>query len=411
MKYGCIGYPLGHSFSADIHGALGRYEYTLKELPPDEVDVFLKEKNFSGINVTIPYKQTVIPYLDEIDEAARRIGAVNTIVNRGGKLCGYNTDFGGMRAQILRAFGRFDGEKVLILGTGGTSRTAVHVAESLGACEVFRVSRSGKEGALTYEEAYAGHRDAGVLINTSPVGMYPNISGVPVDLAEFPGLKFVFDAVFNPLNTRLVAEAKARGIPAEAGLYMLVTQAMLAAEKFLGESLPEGIADEIFAKVASRRRNIVLIGMPACGKSTVGRILAEKLGRELIDTDEQIEREAGRTIPQIFAEEGEAGFRRIERGVIASLAGKSGIVLATGGGAVLNEENAQDLKLNGRLYWIDRSPELLIPTADRPLAADKEAIFRRYAERRAIYERCADLRVPGDGSPDEVAEQILLAHS
>ena len=410
MEYGCIGNPLGHSFSVDIHKRIGRYEYTLRELPPSDVDAFMRRRDFRGINVTIPYKQTVIPYLDVIDEMAKSIGAVNTIVNRDGKLCGYNTDFGGMRAQIIRAGIEICGKKTLILGTGGTSNTAVAVAKDLGASEIHRVSRSGKGGALTYEEAYSAHSDAEIIINTSPVGMYPNIDGIPIDICAFPRLSGVFDAVFNPLNTRLVLKCRENGINAESGLYMLVTQGVLAAEHFLGEKLPDGTADRIFSEISAERRNIVLIGMASSGKSTVGNLLSKRLGRPFYDTDTMIVERSGMEVAEIFDKYGEGRFREMEREVVNEIAKESGAVIATGGGVPLFTENVEKLRLNGKLYWLNRSPDLLTPTFDRPLARDIETMKRRYYERYNVYKAAADETIINNGTAIEAANEIERKH-
>lgn len=410
MKYGCIGNPLGHSFSEIIHSKIGRYEYKLRPLLPEDVDSFMTERDFLGINVTIPYKQTVIPYLDHIDGMAKEIGAVNTIVNRDGKLCGYNTDFFGMRAALCRAGIEVSGKKVLILGTGGTSRTAVAVSKDLGAKEIYRVSRSGREGAITYDAAYENHADAEVIINTSPVGMYPNIDGLPIDIEKFPRLFGVFDAVFNPLRTPLVLSAREKGVKSDGGLYMLVSQGVFAAEHFLGEKLPGGITDKIFSQIYDERQNIVLIGMASSGKSTVGKLISERLGRKFYDTDKLIVEKSGMNIPDIFECHGEAAFRQMEREVVSEISKESGAVIATGGGTSLFTENMAELKKNGRVYLLDRSPDLLTPTPDRPLARDMETMRRRYYERYDTYRAATDEIIDGNGSVDDVACDIERKH-
>lgn len=407
MKYGCIGERLGHSFSAEIHALLGNADYTLHPLPPEALDGFLRERDFSAINVTIPYKEKVLPYLSHADEAVRKIGAANTVVNRGGELFGYNTDFYGLTSLIRRIGLDLTGEKVIILGTGGTSRTAVAVAESLGAAQVLRVGRSGKDGSLTYPELLRDHTDAGILINTTPVGMFPNAGEIPVDLSAFSRLHGVVDAVYNPLRTRLVSLALERGIPAEGGLYMLVCQGIRASEIFFDTTYPVETTERVFRTVLSRRENIVLTGMPASGKSTVGKLLAFRLGRPFYDADACIEAK-GRKISEIFEAEGEAGFRELESRVIAEeLAPLTGAVIATGGGSILRDENLRALRMNGKLFFLDRPPELLIPTADRPLASDCEAIRRRYRERISRYRATADRQIPASGTPEEVADAIL----
>ena len=411
MKYGCIGNPLAHSFSVDIHNKIGKYEYELHPLPPEELDGFMRRRDFLGINVTIPYKQAVIPYLDEIDDVAKNIGAVNTIVNKNGKLFGYNTDFFGMRSAILRMGGELSGKKVAVLGTGGTSRTAVAVASSLGAKEVFRVSRSGREGAITYEALYADCTDVDAIINTSPVGMFPNIYGVPAELDKLKNLTVVFDAVFNPLRTEFVLDARARGIKAEAGLYMLVSQGVAASEHFLGEKLPAGLADDVFSYVVSARENIVLIGMASSGKSTVGKILAERQGRKFYDTDKLIVERAGMDVAEIFDNYGEEKFREIEREVVSDIAKASGAVIATGGGTSLFPENVKKLRQNGKLYLLDRSPDLLTPTFDRPLARDVETMKRRYFERYDTYHAAADNVIKNDKTALDAVNEIERLHS
>lgn len=406
MNYGCIGEHLGHSFSRDIHALLDTYEYTLQELSPQELPSFLKAREFCGINVTIPYKGDVIPFIDELSETARAIGAVNTIVNRGGKLFGYNTDFGGMKALILRLGLSFSGAKVLVLGTGGTSRTAVAVATHLGAREVITVSRTGNRGAITYEEATTNHTDADYIINTTPAGMFPNVEGCPVDIQHFPHLSGVVDAVYHPLRTRLVRAAKARGIPAEGGLYMLVMQAVLAWELFTGKTCSAETAEKVYRQVLSARQNVVLVGMPGSGKTTVGQELARRLSRPLIDTDAVVTKTTGTDIPTLFQTEGEIAFRNYETAAVKETAVKTGIVIATGGGAVLRSENIDALRGNGKIFFLNRPLADLLPTKDRPLASSVEAIRQRFSEREHLYRAAADCIISADTSVSEVAAAI-----
>ncbi len=407
MQYGLIGERLGHSFSGIVHGYLAEYEYELCELAREDVDAFMQARDFRAINVTIPYKGVVIPHLSYIDPHAEEIGAVNTVVNRDGRLYGYNTDFYGMRALISRMGLTLDGKKVAILGTGGTSRTAMAVAKALGAAEYFRVSRTAKDGAIDYGTLYRDHADVDVIINTTPSGMYPCIDESPVELERFSALSGVIDAIYNPLRPKLVTDASARGIPAEGGLYMLIAQAVRAAEIFLDTTYPEDTADRIYQTILSQKENIVLIGMPGSGKSTVGKLLAEMLGREFFDMDAEIVGTAGKEISEIFSEVGEQGFRDIETAVLKNqLAAKGGIVLATGGGAILRDENVAALRQNGRLYFLDRPLEDLLPTSDRPLASSTEAIRRRYEERYFRYCSVADTRIEVRGTPTDVANTI-----
>ncbi|MBQ4313603.1 MAG: shikimate dehydrogenase, partial [Clostridia bacterium] len=285
MTYGLIGEHLGHSFSRDIHNRLDSYEYILREVSREDFADFMTRRQFKAINVTIPYKQEVIPFLDEISDTAQTIGAVNTIVNRDGKLYGYNTDFGGMKALLSHAGICLEGRKVLICGTGCTSKTAMAVAQHLGASAFYRASRSGRDGALTYDEVYEQHADTQVIINTTPCGMYPEAEGMPVDPKRFENLEGAIDAIYNPLRTAFVRAVQGMGIPAEGGLYMLVMQAVLAWEIFTGGKCAPEKADKIYNDLLASRTNIVLVGMPGSGKSTVGKLLAQSLGRPLIDTD------------------------------------------------------------------------------------------------------------------------------
>ena len=410
MEFGLIGEHLGHSFSCEIHAKLASYRYELRELPPSALADFLQRRDFRGINVTIPYKKQVMPLLDRIDPVADAIGAVNTIVSRGGQLIGYNTDSYGMET-LLRRTGAADalrGGKVLVLGTGGTSATARYTVQKLGARQVVTVSRHPAAGEVDYAQAAALHRDAVVIVNTTPVGMFPHGDGCPIDPQLFPDLRGAIDAVYNPLRTVFVRRAQALGIPAEGGLYMLTAQAAKAASLFLDDETLLARTDEVYLQILAEKENIVLIGMPGSGKTTVGTLLARCTGRTLIDTDETVVKVTGRTIPQIFAEEGEGAFRTYERDAIRSVSTASAQIVATGGGAVLDPQNVDALRQNGKLIFLDRPPEELIPTADRPLASTADAIRRRYAERLPLYRAAADLTVHSR-SPQEAADQIIEA--
>ncbi len=407
MKYGLIGERLGHSYSKIVHGMIADYDYELCEISPDGLDDFMKAKDFLGINVTIPYKEKVIPYLDEIDESAREIGAVNTIVNRDGRLYGYNTDFYGMKALFAHAGIDAKGCKAVILGSGGTSKTARAVLKELGATDVVRVSRSGKDGAITYKDMGQGYLDAEIVVNTTPVGMYPEILDMPVAMLSFNKPRGIIDAIYNPLRTMTVMEGSAYGARAEGGLYMLVAQAVRASEIFLDTQYPAGTTERVYEELLRQKENIVLIGMPASGKTTVGKILAERLGRRFIDTDEEIVKLMGMSISDIFKTEGEWYFRQLEREVIEKYAAESSLVIATGGGAVLRAMNIYALKMNGRLFFIDRPPEKLIPTESRPLSNDRESIEKRYNERYSVYCKSCDARIDADCDAESVADKIM----
>lgn len=393
MEYGCIGEKLAHSFSKIIHNELCDYEYELMEIPKDELSDFLTKKDFKAINVTIPYKQEVIPYLNEIDDVAKEIGAVNTVVNKNGRLLGFNTDFSGMTALINKNGIDVKDKKVLILGSGGTSKTAYAVVRALKAKSVYRVSRAGKDGCITYKNAYSNHSDAEIIINTTPCGMYPSIGEAAIDISIFENLSGVVDAVYNPLKSALIVEAEKRGIKACGGLYMLVYQAAAAAEHFIGEKISVSKIDKVYERLLKDKQNLVLIGMPGCGKSTIGKKLAALLNKEFIDTDSLIVDKAGCPIPQIFKQQGEKKFRDIESLVLKEASALQGKIIATGGGAVLRKENVDILKENGIIVFIDRPLEFLVTTDDRPLSNNREKLERLFNERYSIYCDSADITV------------------
>ena len=405
MKCACIGEHLKHSFSKEIHNMLADYEYEIKEIPKLELDAFMKKGDFLGINVTIPYKESVIPYLYEIDDAAREIGAVNTITKKDGKLYGYNTDFYGMCKLLKHAGISPEGKKAAVLGSGGTAKTANAVLKFLGASELITVSRTKSESTESYEELYKNHADTEIIINTTPVGMFPDTENAPIELGKFPKLSGVIDAIYNPLRSRLVSEAESRGIKAEGGLYMLVAQAVRASEIFLDTKYCESKLDEVFEKVISEKENLVLIGMPSSGKTTLGKELASILSREFFDVDLEIEKMHGK-ISEIFKNEGENTFREYESKIIAELSKKTGAVIATGGGAVTRNTNVQNLKMNGKIIFIDRALADLCPTPDRPLSSDFSALKKRYEERYPLYEASADLKIEVKGTPTELAKKI-----
>ncbi len=407
LLYGCIGRKLTHSYSVAVHAELAGYDYKLIPLEPGELDGFMREKKWNGINVTIPYKRDVMPYLDFIDPVAEDIGAVNTVVNRNGKLYGYNTDIYGLTALIRKTGVEVSGKKVLITGTGGTSRTAVKAVSLLGAKEFYRVGRNGTDGALTYDEALSEHADTQVIINCTPLGMFPDLIGqTPLDIDRFENPEGVIDAVYNPLRSALVLKAQAKGIKASGGLYMLVMQAVEAVRHFTGEDITPQDCERAYRNVLFSKQNTVLIGMPACGKTTVGKLLADKTGREFIDTDDLIEQSEGRKISEIFARDGEEYFRNKETEIIKSLINKTGAVIATGGGSVLRRENVDALKANGRLYFLDRPLESLVPTQSRPLSSDRESMERKYRERYPVYKSVADVHLKTGDIAEETVRKI-----
>ncbi len=406
MEYGCIGEKLTHSFSKEIHNLLFDYDYIIKEIPKGELNDFMTQRDFKAINVTIPYKQDVIPYLDFVSETAKKIGAVNTIINRDGVLYGYNTDFAGMTELIKLNGIQIKDKKVLILGSGGTSKTAVTVADALGAKKVIRVSRTAKEDCISYDDMYKNHTDSEVIINTTPCGMYPNIIGEPIDLERMPKVQAIVDAIYNPLRSNLVVKAKQKGIKTAGGLYMLVSQGASAAELFTDTKVEPQRVYEVFKEIKQQKRNIVLIGMPSSGKTTIGKQLANALNMSFIDTDDEIARATGKTAAEIINTQGETAFRDIESDIIVSVAAKNGCVIATGGGAVLRKQNVTALRGNGTLYFIDRPPELLITTNDRPLSSSREALQKRYNERYQIYLDSADKIINNDTDINTVLSGI-----
>lgn len=406
MEYGLIGEKLSHSFSKTVHNELCDYDYELKELKREELDSFFKNADFKAINVTIPYKEDVIKYLDEIDQNAKEIGAVNTVVNKNGKLLGYNTDFLGLKALIEKNDIELLGKKVAVLGSGGTSKTALAVARHLKAREVLRVSRKGGEGLITYDELLSNHKDTEIIINTTPCGMFPNLNTVALDVTPFENLSGVVDAVYNPLNTKLVLTAKRKGIKATGGLYMLIAQAFFAAEYFLNTNLDFSRVDVIYNKILKCKQNVVLIGMPSSGKTTVGKEVAKVLNKEFVDSDGEIVRFAGVTIPEIFENNGEAEFRNLESKIIKELSALQGKVIATGGGAILRSENLEALKQNGVVVFLDRSLENLITTDDRPLSSSREMLKKRYDERYHIYKAAADVIIDANGDVLENTNKV-----
>ena len=405
MEYGLIGEKLGHSFSKIIHEKLADYTYELCPLAKDELDAFMTAKQFKAINVTIPYKQDVIPYCDVLDDSAKRIGVVNTIVNRDGKLFGYNTDFAGFLYNLNAHGITLKDKKVMICGSGGTCKTVTAVAEYMGAKEILVVSRSKKENAVTYEECIR-HKDVDVVVNASPKGMYPNNGESPLDLSNFPNCKAVVDVIYNPLKTRLLQQAEQLGMKAVNGLEMLVAQAKFAVEHFLSTEIENDKIDQITLELLKQLTNIVLIGMPSSGKTLTGKALCKYIDKTVVDTDAVIVERSGMSIKEMFARHGEAYFRQWEHDVIEELSKQNGLIIATGGGAIKNEENIQNLKQNGVVMFIDRDLEHLLVTDDRPLSKDTNAVAKLYEERYPLYTKYGDLRVPNN-YPMEISQQEL----
>lgn len=401
MNCGLLGKTLGHSYSPQIHSYLGDYPYVLYEKQPKELADFFKSTNFTAINVTIPYKKDVIPFCTELTDCAKKLASVNTIIRKpDGTLLGHNTDYYGFHSMVTQMGLSLSGKKVLVLGSGGTSVTAVCVLQELGA-NVVVISRSG---ANNYHNLHL-HTDAAVIVNATPVGMYPHAGVSPVDLDIFPRLEGVLDIVYNPARTKLLLDAKARNIPCQNGLWMLIAQAKEAAEWFTGNEISDEIINTVYEKMQNQMQNIILIGMPGCGKSTIGQQLARKLNRPFVDADAEIVRAAKNTIPEIFAEDGEAGFRRWETKILQELGQRSGLVIATGGGCVTQVNNYPLLHQNGTIFWIKRDISIL-PINGRPLSQNGD-LTEMYRKRKPLYASFADHSVSNDGSVEETVDRIL----
>ena len=417
MKYGLIGEHLGHSFSKQIQTRIAEienvkdYDYQLVELDKEEFKEFMEKKDFKGINVTIPYKKDVIPYLDEMDESAKAIGAVNTIINVDGKLKGFNTDFGGFLYMVKAHNVHMEGKKVLIIGNGGACAAVKAVCKHENAKDIVIVSRSANRGAIGYDEMYTSHLDADIVVNTSPVGMFPNIANAPIDVSWFHKLECVLDVVYNPILTRLCFEAQEADIKRVIGLEMLIAQAKYTFEIFENMSFDDSIIDEIKKEMLKDRCNIVLIGMPSAGKTTIGKMLEEKLGKELFDLDDMIIAKAGKSIPEIVQESGEAGFRAIETEVAMEASKMNNKIIATGGGVVKHKVNMDFLRLNGITIFIDRDIDKLISSdPNRPLSSSKQALQQMYKERYPLYQKYAAYIAVNNANIEETVDDIVNAY-
>jgi shikimate dehydrogenase len=404
MEYGLIGEKLSHSYSKEIHALIGDYDYSIRNIKAEALPEFFRRKDFKGLNVTIPYKKTVIPYCDELSPIARRLGSVNTVLHRAdGTLFGDNTDYFGFSYMAKRAGISFEGKNVLVFGSGGTGKTVEAAASDEGAKSVTIVSRRGK---VNYRNVYE-FDNTQVIVNATPVGMYPKTGASPADLSRFPLCEGVLDAIYNPMYPALLLQARERGIPFANGLLMLAAQAVRSAFVFFGDEFaPKNDADRIAAQLGSRFANIVLIGMPGCGKTTVGKILAELTGKTFIDTDLLIEEESGTDIPELFRLKGEEHFRNLETAAIEKTGMGKGQIIATGGGAVLRDENYGPLKQNGVIVYLKRDLSRL-STKDRPLSPDIEALKKLFESRRERYEKFCDFSADSNASPEEAAKAIL----
>lgn len=405
MRFGLLGEKLGHSYSPELHAFFGDYDYELFEVAPGDLGDFLRERDFQGLNVTIPYKTTVHDICEHLTEAAEAIGSVNTVVKQpDGTLLGDNTDAAGFEGMVWKSRVRVLGRKCLVLGSGGASLAVRYVLNKLGAGQVVVISRSGEDNYDNLDK----HKDASVIVNTTPVGMYPKTGTAPVDLRDFPQCEGVLDIIYNPARTALIQQAEALGIPCLGGLYMLVEQARCASQVFTGKPLPAIRSKEAYSVMSRRKDNRILIGMPGSGKSTVGRILAERLGRPFVDCDTELEKHLGMTAGDYILKAGEEDFRAQETAILAQLGKESGLVIATGGGCVTRPENYPLLHQNGTIIFLERELSKL-PKKGRPLSL-RGNLQDMYTIRLPMYRRFADLIVPNDGDPEAVAKNVEEAY-
>lgn len=410
MQYGLIGEKLGHSFSKIIHEKLADYTYDLHPLPKQELASFLEKKEFRAINVTIPYKIDVMPYLYEIDQRAQAVGSVNTIVNRNGNLYGYNTDFGGFLYLLKHNNIDVKNKKVLVLGKGGASKAIIAVLHYLQAKQIITVYYKQSNDAITYEQCQKLHNDADVIINTTPVGMYPNLDGCPIDLEHYTNCNAVVDIIYNPIKTKLLLEAQKHNMIAVGGLEMLIAQAKYAVEIFLNTSIPEYKIDDIYKEMLFEKKNVVLIGMPSSGKTTIGAELAKLLHKDFVDIDAQIVSKIGMPISNYFEQYGENAFREIETEVTKEFAGKNNIVISTGGGCIKKPENMLYLSMNGVILLVERDLSKLIVGEGRPLSSSINAIEKMYQERFPLYMRYSQKSIQNNTTTEYAVKQAQIAY-
>ena len=410
MEYGLIGEKLGHSFSKIIHEKLADYTYDLYPIAKEDLDAFMKEKSFRAINVTIPYKIDVMPYLDEIDAKAKAVGSVNTIVNRNNKLYGYNTDFGGFAYLLEHNNISVKGKKVLVLGKGGASKAVIAVLKHLKAREIIIVYYKESPETVTYEQCRKLHNDADVIINTTPVGMYPNINDCPIDLKPYIQCQAVVDIIYNPIKTKFLLEGEKYDMKAIGGLEMLIAQAKYAVEIFLDIAIPEEKIDKLYKEILLQQGNIVLIGMPSCGKTTIGKELSKQLQKQFVDIDEEIVSKIGMSISDYFEKYGEEAFRDIEQEVIKEFSLKNNMVISTGGGCIKREINMTYLAMNGSIIFIQRDLSKLIIGEGRPLSCSTEALQQMYQQRLPLYRRYSHRTIENNTSTEKAIESVKIAY-
>lgn len=400
--FGLLGRKLGHSLSPQIHEKLGDYKYDLICKEPEELDEFFADKSLKGYNVTIPYKVDAYNHCDELSTRAKKIGSVNTCIRKSdGTLYGDNTDYFGFSYMAKKAGADFKDKKVLILGDGGASLTVQIVAKDEGAREISVVSLYTENN---YDNIHR-HYDSDIIVNATPVGMFPNNGARLIDLSKFTKCTCVLDLVYNPLKTGLLLDAEELGINYSNGLVMLVAQAVKSAEQFIDEKIPEEKIDEVYECLFSDRKNIVLVGMPGSGKSTVGKLLAQRLGREFVDTDDMIVEKEQKTIPEIFAENGEEYFRNVETECVKEAGKRMGIVIATGGGAILKKENRDAMRENGTVVFLERDVSSLA-TEGRPLSSSEEKLIKMQEIRYPVYKAVSDFTVATNPDAEATTDEV-----
>lgn len=410
MRYGLIGEKLGHSFSKEIHEQIANYTYDLIPLSKENFPIFMKKREFNAINVTIPYKKDVIPYLDQIDPFAKEIGAVNTIVKKNNQLIGYNTDFYGFQYMLKKHHIQVKNKKILVLGNGGASCAIQAVLKHENAKEIIIVNRTKYENTISYNECYKYHNDAQIIVNTTPVGMYPNIHNSPIQVSRFKSCEAVLDVIYNPISTSLCIEAKNLNISYIGGLEMLIAQAKKSIEFFTNQTISDSIIDDLYHKMLHEHYNIVLIGMPSAGKTTIGKKLAQMLHKDFIDVDEEIINKSKKSIPEIFNEIHEEGFRKMETDIILNISARKNTIISTGGGAIKNKENIDSLSKNGIFVFINRPLESLISNdPNRPLSNNINNLKELYRERMPLYKKYADIIVDNNSSIQECVNQVITA--
>ncbi len=407
MEYGLIGERISHSYSKDIHETLGGYTYDICDLSQDIFDAFMKEKSFKAINVTIPYKEKVIPYLDHISSDAKAMHSVNIVINKDNKLYGYNSDITG----IIETFSHYNvdvkGKTVLVLGSGGASKTIVYTLNKLEAKKVLVVSREKGKADITYDQISNYYSDIDMVINATPNGMYHRDYKRLIELDKFTKLIVVFDLIYNPLKTPLLIEAESLGIKAIGGIYMLIAQAVDAMRYFKEIELKKEEVDKYLSKLVKEKLNIVLIGMPTCGKSTIAKKISKVLNRPYIDIDSYVEEKNNINIPEYIKEFGEDKFRDLETLAVKDLKDLRSYIISTGGGVITRDINMRYLKENSIIFFIDRPLKLLYPSSDRPLSSDTEALKKKYTERIDLYKKYSDYIIKNDRDINDVVNDTL----